>query len=113
MKFLLNKCGSLVDEEKRIMRIWTKNRRRGEVLKSYVIPILKEIITGILDAKSEKISFTITCSECGCLGELKDNFSKESGDIAFVNGDGIGENGENIVSIRCNKCGNRIVSSDY
>ncbi|MCU6602191.1 hypothetical protein OCO53_17120 [Peribacillus frigoritolerans] len=82
-------------------------------MKSYVIPILKGIITGILDAKREKISFTITCSECGCLGELSDFFSKESGDIAVVNGNQFGEKGENTVSITCNKCGNRIVSSEY
>ncbi|MED3762025.1 MULTISPECIES: hypothetical protein [Peribacillus] len=79
-------------------------------MKSFVTSALSAIITGISDAKKEKISFTITCSECGCLGELENYFSKESGDIAVVNGDGIGEN---IVSIRCNKCGNRIVSSEF
>ncbi|MFJ7831852.1 hypothetical protein ACIQXU_16700 [Peribacillus sp. NPDC097284] len=82
-------------------------------MKSYVIPILKGIATGILDAKREKISFTITCSECGSLGELGNYFSKESGDIAVVNGDGIGENEDKIVSIRCKKCGNEIVSSEF
>lgn len=105
--------GSLVEEEKRIMRICIKKRRRGKVMKSLVTSALSAILTGILDAKREKISFTITCSECGCLGELENYFPKESGDIAVVNGDGIGENGENIVSIRCNKCGNRIVSSEF
>lgn len=82
-------------------------------MKKYAIPILKGIITGILDAKREKISFTITCSECGCIAELGNCFSKESGDITVVNGDGIGENFENIVSIRCKKCGNSIYSSEY
>lgn len=74
-------------------------------MKSYVVPILKGIIIGILEAKREKISFTITCSECGCIGELGDYLSNESGNIAVVNGD---RSGENIVSIRCNKCGNEI-----
>jgi hypothetical protein len=82
-------------------------------MKKYALPILKGIITMILDAKKEKISFTITCSECGCIGELGDFFSKESGDIAVVNGDGIDENCEKIVSIQCKKCGNSISSSEY
>jgi hypothetical protein len=79
-------------------------------MKSLIKTALSVIVLGILSAKSEKISFTITCSECGCIGELKDYFSKEYGDIEVGNGY---ENGENIVSIRCNKCGNRVVSSDY
>ncbi|MFA1710248.1 hypothetical protein ACDX66_00865 [Peribacillus frigoritolerans] len=80
-------------------------------MKSYVIPILKGIITGILDVNRE-YTFTIKCSKCESLRELEKGFYKRDGDIEVVNGDGIGENGENIVSIRCKKCGNEIVSSE-
>ena len=80
-------------------------------MKEYVIPILKGIITGILDAKREKIRFTITCSECGSQREFEDRYVKESGDISVV----IAEDliSENIILIQCNKCGNRLFSSDY
>ncbi|PLR99042.1 hypothetical protein [Bacillus sp. T33-2] len=76
-------------------------------MKSYVIPILKGIITGILDANRESSKFIIKCSKCECLGELEYGFFKESGDIEVDNA------GENIISIRCSKCGNEILSSEY
>lgn len=85
-------------------------------MKSYIRTILNVaigIVGIVVEAKREKISFTITCSKCECVGELGDFFSKESGDIAVVNGDGLDENRENIVSISCNECGNSIVSSGY
>jgi hypothetical protein len=83
------------------------------MMKSFVISTLGEIIKGVLGLNSERSKFIIKCPECECLVELEDGFSKSSGDIEVVNGDGFGENSENIVSIRCNKCGNRIVSSEY
>jgi hypothetical protein len=85
-------------------------------MKSYVIPILKGIVTGILEAKANSGSkpFIIKCSKCECSRELEDFFYKSSGDIKVENPD---ENsiyaGENIISIKCNNCGNEISSSDF
>lgn len=83
-------------------------------MKKYAIPILKSIVSGILDVHSEKKLFSIKCLKCESIRELEDGFYKSRGNIEVENPD---ENsiyaGENIVSIRCDKCGNKIFSSDF
>jgi hypothetical protein len=70
-----------------------------------------EIIAASLDDKYEsKKLFSIKCLECGCIRELEDRFLKRSGDIEVDNEVNYAD--ENIVSIQCDKCRNRIVSSE-
>ncbi|RKL64711.1 hypothetical protein CR203_24825 [Salipaludibacillus neizhouensis] len=74
-------------------------------------PLVKSILLGItaviLGVERESTKFTIQCSKCDCIGELEHSFLKDSGDIAVDIDD------ENIVSIKCNKCGSSIYSSEY
>lgn len=90
-----------------------KKARRGEVMKKFVIPILKTIAIELLDAKKDDPMFSIKCLKCGCIRELEYNFSKRSGDIGVFNDENILNADEIIVSIQCNKCGNNLNSSEY
>lgn len=85
-----------------------KKRRRGEGMNSFFKAALLGIATMLLSEKKES-TFSIKCPECECSVELKDGFTKRSGDIEVGNDD----YDENRISIRCNKCGNKIVSSDF
>jgi len=82
-------------------------------LKSLIFTIAKAVAAKIIDGKREKPKFTITCTECECSTELGDFFSKSSGDIELINGDGIGENTEEVITIQCTRCGNSVYCSGY
>lgn len=80
-------------------------------MKSFVIPILKGVAIGVLDAlntKKDDPLFSIKCLKCGCIRELEYNFSKRSGDIEVFNDKSVLNDDEIIISIQCNKCGNEI-----
>jgi RNase P subunit RPR2 len=82
-------------------------------MKRFVIPILKAIAIELLDAKKDEPMFSIKCLKCGCIRELGYRFSKRSGDIEVFNDEDIINADEIIVSIKCNKCGNNLDSSEY
>lgn len=79
-------------------------------MNSFIKAALLGIASIILDENRE-YPFTIKCSKCDCVIELRDGFSKGL-DIEVFNGDTLDANKESTISIRC-KCGNSIVSSDY
>jgi RNase P subunit RPR2 len=82
-------------------------------MKRFVIPILKAIAIELLDVKKDEPMFSIKCLKCGCIRELGYRFSKRSGDIEVFNDEDIINADEIIVSIKCNKCGNNLDSSEY
>ncbi|WP_400244585.1 hypothetical protein AB3U99_24250 [Niallia sp. JL1B1071] len=82
-------------------------------MKRFVIPILKEIAIGLLDAKKEEPMFSIKCLKCGCIRDLEYRFSKRFGDIEVFNDEDILNAEEIVLSIKCNKCGNNLDSSVY
>ncbi len=54
-------------------------------MKKYAIPILKSIVTGILDVHTEKKLFSIKCLKCESIRELEQTFSKERyGDSGII-----------------------------
>ncbi len=82
-------------------------------MKRFVIPVLKAIAIELLDAKKDEPMFSIKCLKCGCIRELEYRFSKRSGDIEVSNDEDILNTEEIILSIKCNKCGNNLDSSEY
>lgn len=83
------------------------------MMKRFVIPVLKAIAIGLIDAKSDDPLFSIKCLKCGCIRELEYSFSKRSGDIEVFNDESVLNADDIIVSIQCNKCGNNLNSSEY
>lgn len=82
-------------------------------MKRFVIPILKAIAIELLDSKQDEPMFSIKCLKCGCIRELEYRFSKRSGDIEVFNDEDIFNAEKIILSIKCNKCGNNLDSSEY